>query len=172
MREIMGSLGSVSPTIMGLDAATDVATSVVPHQAVPGALKKPSGIPSMSESVTRFAPHVGTFAAGYLGRKFMPFGLRSHPILSGLAGHAVGYAAWTSIKGKDTKRALCELAVEAAGIYGALKHSKIPVVKGIRGNAGMVAGWLAGAVAASAVTYFAVPGSPARDEWSWLKSKL
>jgi ATP-dependent protease ClpP protease subunit len=59
----------------------------------------------------------------------------------------------------DKKKAACNLAVEGAAVYGALRYRKHPVL-----------GYLGGMAAGLAATYF-VPGSPSREAYDEWKSK-
>ena len=156
MRQYLNSVASVSPTFGAADRAYDVVSALIPPTPKAGSVVTPTteSKPSFTKSLVHFVPSAVGLAAGYL---FTPY--KKHRVLSALAGHAIVYSGYTFYKG-DKKRALCEAAVEGAGILGALKFKRSPVL-----------GWVGGILAGSVVTSF-VDGSPARDEFNWLKRKL
>lgn len=149
--EILGALGNISPVFGAAAQATNLVSSALP--ATGTAVVAPPK-PSFTKELVKFAPRLGGAAAGaYVWKK--------HRILGAVIGNAFGQAGYEFYKGNKTA-ALCELVVDGAAVFGALKYKggKSPLV-------GFVGGLLAGSIA----TYF-VPGSPAKDEFNWLKHKL
>ena len=146
------AFAGVSPTIMGAQRAADlIAAALTPPVGSPGAaVAAPK--PSIMEKVKPFAPGaVGAAAGYYFGKK------KHHPIIGALAGHAVANSAYEFYQGRKTE-AFCDLAVEGAGILGALYYKKAPVLK--RGNA--VTGYIGGLLIGAVATYF-VDGSPVKQ---------
>lgn len=153
MTEILGSLGNVSPVIGAAAQAANVATSLVP--ATPGkAVVSSPAKPGFTKELVKFAPRLGGAAVGaYVWKK--------HRILGAVLGNAVAEAGFEFYKGEKT-RAACELLVDGAAVFGALKY---------KGGKSPLVGFVGGLLAGSIVSYF-IPGSPAKDEFNWLKSKL
>ena len=143
----------VSPTASGAKKAADIVAALAPPSSKSTAMVAAGGSSLVGEA-KKMAPGLAGAGVGY-------FAWKKHPVLGILAGHAVGSNAMELATG-DRKKALCNLAVEGAGIYGALKYGK-----GRTGRS--VLGYVAGAVAGAVATYF-VPGSPARDAYDkWRK---
>jgi len=153
MKNATATVLGVSSSAAGVKKAADIVAALAPPS------KKDAMVPAgESKSVVteakKFAPGlVGAAAGYYVGGK------KHHPILGALVGHALGDNAKDLYDG-DRKRAACNVAVEVAGVVGALKYKKHPVV-------GYVVGALAGAVA----TYFAYDGSAARDAYNKLRNR-
>lgn len=137
----------VSPTARGVGRVSDLILGLAPSPAPAAgtaALAPVKQDEPITKKLVKFVPHVVGAGVGYMVWK-------KHPILGALAGHALVNSGYEYYKG-DKKTALCELAVEAAGVMGALK---------LFGGRSPVKGWLVGVVAAAAATYF-VDDSPVK----------
>lgn len=147
-------LGEVSSTAGGAQRVANVVTALVPPAGAPSAAVTVPAAPaqSLSKQVVGLVPGAAGAAVGYKMWK-------KHPALGALAGHALGANLYSLYKG-DRKRALCQLAVEAAGVLGALKFKKHPVM-----------GWLGGVAAGAVATSF-VDGSASKDLMNKLKAKF
>lgn len=149
----------VVPSANVIGAVIDIAAALVPPAVKAGA---PAMVVSpkepMSDKLKKFAPHAVGLAAG-------AFFWKKHRILGALAGHALVNSAYEYYKG-DKKKAMCDLAVEGAGVAGALYHKKLPLA-----GKSPVIGWAMGIVAGSVGTYF-VDGSPAKEHFQWLKARI
>lgn len=134
----------VSPTARGVGRVSDLVAAMTPPAPATGTALAPVAPPheALSKKLIKFVPHVVGAGAGFVLWK-------KHRILGALAGHALVNSGYEYYKG-DKKTALCELAVEGAGIAGALY-----LFKGRK----PVMGWLAGVLAGSVATYF-VQDSP------------
>ena len=143
-------IGNVSTSAAGVKKAADIVAALAPPSTTPGT---GAMVPhkSVTESVKAIAPGAVGAVGGYLAWK-------SHRILGALAGHAIGANAMELASG-DKKKALCNMAVEFAGIVGSLKSPKHRVL-----------GYVGGAVAGLVATYF-VPGSPSRDAYDKWRGK-
>lgn len=140
------ALYGISPTARGVGHVSDIILGLAPPAPAGTTAIAPvhTGEP-ITKKLVKFVPHAVGLVAGYsLWKK--------HRYLGALAGHAAINSGYEFYKG-DKKKALCELAVEGAGIIGALKYS---------GGRKPVVGWLLGVVAGSIATYF-VEGSPVRN---------
>lgn len=141
-RSFMHILGSAAPSLGTAVRAGDIVAALAPPANSPGATAITKAPPHKSalevaKEVAKdeaFPVLVGGGAGWLLFRK------SGHPILGALAGHAVASVARPLITGKDRKRALCQLAVEGAGVVGALVWKKHPVLGWVLGlGAGFVA---------------------------------
>lgn len=142
LKSYSDAFAGCSPTIMGLNQVADIVAAVTPPAGTPPVAQVSQ--PSLVSKVSRFAPGLaGAGAGGYAWKK--------HRVLGALLGHAVVQSGYDYMKGRK-REALCQLAVEGAGVGGALYYKKHPVL-----------GWLGGVVAGAVATYF-VPGSPVRNE--------
>jgi len=146
MKKYVEVFGAVSPSAAGAQRAGDIVAALAPpksgHAMVPASH-------SIGATMKSMLPGVAGAVAG-------AFVWKRHPVLGILAGHALGSNAMALWKG-DRKTALCNVAVEGAGVFGALKYKKHPVL-----------GWLGGTLAGAVATSF-VDGSPAQDAWRKLK---
>lgn len=160
MRKYSDILGTVSPTARSVQRAGDIVAALAPPAPgastamVPATKNEPAKESTMAAAMG-LAPGlaVGVAAALMFGRQ--------HPVLAFLGGHAIGSTAYPIYKGgDDRKKALCQLAVEGAGVAGALAWSDHPIW-----------GWGLG-LAAGAVATSLVKDSPTMAAWKQLKSKV
>lgn len=150
-------LGDATPTATGARQVADIVAAMAPPP--PGAAGTVAMRPASSASAGRIAMALAPgVAAGTAGAVIW----KKHRVLGFLAGHAVGQSGYQFIRGGDKKKAICNLAVEGAGVVGALK-----LFKGRK----PVYGWLAGVLGGAVVTAF-VPGSPANEAYRRLRSKI
>lgn len=140
-------IGAV-PAASAAHRIAGVVAAMTPPPAAQGAMV-PSGSSNVVAKIKPLVPGAVGAVAGFVAWK-------KHPVLGALAGHAVADAAYEAYKG-DKKKAACNLAVEGAGVLGALYNKKIPFAK----KGGAIGGYVAGILAGAVATYF-VQGSPVR----------
>jgi hypothetical protein len=158
MDQVFGAISNVVPSASILGGVADVAASLAPP---PGAgTAKTAMVVSPAEPLTDKLKKYAVPAAGIVGGALL---WKKHRVLGAVAGHAVAYA-WAHRD--DKKRVMCDLVVEGAGIAGALYHKKIPGAK-----KSPVVGFVMGVAAGLVGTYF-VDGSPAKEQFQWLKQRL
>ena len=168
MDKYVEAVTGVVPTASVVGAAADIVAALAPPPATPGAAGSAAVVVTPKEPVfdkmKKFAPRAAGLVGGYVvAKKFW----KGHPVLGALAGNAIVNGAYEKYKGSaDNKKIACDLAVEGAGIMGALYHKKLPFAK-----SSPVVGWVLGILAGSAATYF-VDGSPAKEQFQWLKARL
>ena len=149
MRRYAHILGDLSPTARGATRIGQALAVLEPPPEATGqasnnayARRKAASEGGIIPTLQSIAPHVvGAAGGAYLWK--------THPILGAAVGHALTTAAWETYQG-DSHKAICMLAVEGAGVAGALLRPSSPLV-----------GYIGGAAAGAAVTYF-VPDSPVR----------
>lgn len=152
MKNYMDIITGASPTARGAARAADIVAALAPPaKSSAVATSAAHSSESFTGKLVRFVPGVAGAGVGF-------FAWKKHRVLGALAGHAVVGSAYEFYKGDRTK-AVCDLAVEGAGVAGALWYKKRPW-----------AGWLGGVLAGAVATYF-VPGSPIKDQVAKLRGR-
>lgn len=148
----------VAPAGAGVKRATDIVAALAPpdKKADPGTAMVPAKqSPPLSAAVKTVVPGAVGAVGGYLvGKRYR------HPILGALLGHAVADGAYKMVRGATASAVACDVAVEGAGVAGALMWKKHPVV-----------GYLTGVIAGVAGMIAFVPNSPQRIRYDRWKSK-
>ena len=133
MRRIQQILGAAQGATTGaIDTNKKVANNIAVQDA--------DNDESFSKTLSyRIAPII---AGAVVGMTLYP----KHPWLGALGGDAIGGALYPMLRGQgdDRRKALCDLAVEGAAVYGSLKYAKHPIW-------GYLLGALAGSVAVSPI---------------------
>ncbi len=141
--EILG----VVPGSSSVARAADIVAALTPPAAAPGAIVPANAAPkeSVTSKVMKFVPDVAGAAVGYfVGKKY------KHPYLGAAAG-VIAVQSGMEYKNGDKNLAMCDAAVGATTILGAMYPKTVPYLgKKYGAFGGAVGGLISGLVA----TYF------------------
>lgn len=149
-RKYTDMLGYASPTARNVVRAKDIVAALAPPQRSLALVKdQPAVPPPATIAVSMIPSAIGAVVGFSMWKK--------HRVLGVIAGAGIAEEGYRFVKG-DRKTALCNLAVEGAGIFGALQF---------KSTMGRILGFVGGSALGAVATSF-VDGSPA----SKVKAKL